>query len=326
MSRSVQHPLRPLARVAHSILLLILASAPAAAWATHGGPSTLEVLGRDADNTVYLLRKSEGGYDGPPEVLFLQLGQPGARLQAAPSYAPGQDPTDERLATIRTQIKALKSRLVALPKAPKADWSVVTKTRGKEFCPDTPWDDARLCDVLDVQFKAAGQQADHRFYAWPGHRAVQSAWRLADGGVLFIYRSTGMTTETGYAYDDAVLVRPSPTPATALPWTQGCSTTSCTVNVGSRSVIKQGPGLIKCVAQDGWLGCVHAPDEGANTEGWFVRLADGETIKFGADWVLETTGIGPDGLGVPKRDLTAPRWDTNFLVWGGRRFRRPPGK
>ena len=321
MSRSVSYSSQPFARIVRSALLFMCASLPAMAWATHGGRTTIEVLGQDGDDKVYLLRHSKSGADDPPELLFFQLAQPGAQVQRSPAFDgdPRVNGSQKAHAIFAANLKALKARLVPLNEAPGAGWSAVTTAGGKEACPQAVWQ-ARKCDVLDVKFTAAGQTVHRRFYAWPGPREVRSAWRLADGSVLFIYRYTGETIERGYAYDDAVLVRPAPLPTQALPWTQGCSKTECGVKVGSHYVIKTGPGLIKCVAEDGWLGCIHAPDASGYNQGWFVRLADGETTQFGAAQELETTGPEAE-----RRDLSAPRWDKGFLVWLKYRYRRPPG-
>jgi hypothetical protein len=292
-------------------LLLLCLSTPA--WATHSGPSTLEVLGQDGEGTVYLLRTTISGADGPPTLLFLRADQQGSQPQLAASWPRQWTPFEARL-------KTLKARLKPLKKAPRSTWSARTTVRGKAPCPETAWDTAHPCDVLDVHVTAAGQTVARRFYGWPGKRGVHAAWSLPDGGMLIIYRYVGQTFESGYAHEDAIRVRPSPAPSVVQPWTRGCSKTECAVKVGARYAIKTAPGHLECAAHGVWLGCVAAEVDSPYNNGWFVHLGTGETTRFGAELGIELTGEDEN----MRSYLPSPKWDGDYLVWRTQRLLRPP--
>ena len=274
----------------HSLLLIapLLVSSLLAtgAQATVGGAEEIEVLG-EADKRLYLVKRGARHLERPPTVYVydLRAGSPVARV----------DPVSNTggVAQVEAGIIALKKRLTALTPIPVEALGVTITVRGREPGPHST--DQVHCEVLDVRVAYDGQARTVREYAWPGTRGVISAAKTTTGHVIAIFRGLGITFETGYDLDTAIILPPPNSPPVApQAWSAGCArTTACTVKLQDTIVIQAAPGQLRCAESVRWLGCLwRGRGRNPGQRGWFVDRATGELRAFGVtpEWGWRVDG------------------------------------
>lgn len=264
--------IRPLFR---PLLSLVCALAPLLANATVGGPETIELLG-EADQRLYLVRRGAYAQDAPPIVYVYDLRSPWPVARVDPISRQGE------LGQVDAAIEELKSRLKPLTRIEPETVRVTVTARGREPGPFTS--DQAHCEVLDVHLGYGRRARTFREYAWPGARGVHAAAKTSTGHVIAVYRSIGVTFESGYELDTPVLLPPPDSPAPpARPWTAACKrTTACTVQLGDEIVIQAAPGTLRCAESARWLGCLwQGRSRRSQHRGWFVDRATGDLRAFG---------------------------------------------
>lgn len=277
------------ARAALTAALIIVALGvfvPTAVHATVGGDEVIEVLG-EVDQRLYLVKRGAAHLERPPMVYVydLRLASPVARV----------DPISNRggVAQVEAGIVALKKRLQPLLPVPVEALSVTVSVRGREPGPHST--DQVHCEVLDVRVSHQGSATTIREYAWPGTRGVVSAAKASSGHVIAIFRALGITFETGYELDTAIILPPAGArPLAPQPWTAGCArTTACTVKLKDTIVIQAAPGRLRCAEGGRWLGCLwRGRGRNPGQRGWFVDRATGALRSFGVtpEWGWRVDG------------------------------------
>lgn len=198
---------------------------PGVAGATVGGPSTLEVLGyAPADGKVYLLRHNEDSSDELPQLVYVPLrgSSVGREIEVKSWYGADRD-SDEAREAFEVRLAKLKRRLRQparrRPKVKLRAW----KKRDIEWT--APWDPSftKAGEQWRVRVAASGARAEatlDSFGCLPWtetcarvrvHEAV--GLPLADA-TLVIVESLGLADETGYAFQQALLL---PAPSTPDP-------------------------------------------------------------------------------------------------------------
>lgn len=256
-------------------LILLLICLPAWALATVGGPQTVELLG-ERDGKLYIAQRTADSSDRPATVYVydLSLAQPPARV----------DPVSRTggIAQVEAGIVALKKTLRPLKTVPVDSVGLRVAVTGRE--PGPHGIDQAQAEVLDITVSHGAVTRVVRGYAWPGARGVVAAGQTSTGHVIAVFRSLGLTFESGYELDMPIVLPP---PGKALPapkaWTAICKrTTACTVTLDGAIAIQAAPGTLRCVESGVWLGCLwRGRGRDPGQRGWFVDRRTAELRAFG---------------------------------------------
>jgi hypothetical protein len=255
--------------------LLPLLLLPFFSHATVGGPETVEILG-ERDNRLYLAHRVDDAAERPATVYVYDLrqAQPPARVDPV-SRTGGR-------AQVEAGILALKKTLRPLKTLTFDSVGLSVKVAGRE--PGPYGIDQAHSEVLDVTISHGTVSRTVRGYAWPGARGIVAAGQASTGHVITIFRSMGLTFETGYELDTPVLLPP---PGKSLPspkhWTAVCKrTTACTVTLDGEIAIQAAPGTLRCAEAGAWLGCLwRGRGRNPGQRGWFVDRRTAELRSFG---------------------------------------------
>lgn len=257
------------------LLLFALCALPLPALATVGGPETVEILG-ESDRRLYLVRRGAHAPDAPPIVYVYDLRQPWSVARVDPISRQGAyGEIDARIIELKKTLQPVQ------PVDPTTVRATVTRL-GSEPGPYTT--DQAHCEVLDIRVAYGRRARTFREYAWPGARGVHAAGKTSTGHVIVIYRSKGLTFESGYELDTPVLLPPPDSPAPPVrPWSASCKRlTACTVKLGDEIVIQAAPGRLRCAESTRWLGCLwRGRGRNPGQRGWFVDRATGDLRAFG---------------------------------------------
>lgn len=258
-----------------TLLLIFACLLPTPAAATVGGPETIEILG-EKEQRLYVVRRGAYAQDAPPIVYVYDLKSAWPVARVDPISRQGE------MGQVDAAVAKLKETLTPLTAIDPSTVRATVTRRGREPGPYTT--DQAHCEVLDIHLGYGKRGRTFREYAWPGAQGVHAAGKTSTGHVIVIYRSIGVTFESGYELDAAVLLAPPDRPAPPVrAWKAGCKrTTACTVTLADEIVIQAAPGTLRCAESARWLGCLwQGRSRRSQNRGWFVDRATGDLRAFG---------------------------------------------
>ena len=176
------------------------------AHATSGVPLEIQVLGWEpVDQKVYLLEHGYGEPGSPPQLSYLDRDgpDPDALIQVRSCYR-----LDEN--TLYDRLEQLEARLVPLEPLALTGLQSTERVTSVGPCADASPLDDRRCQQVDVALDWYGLRAELQIETW-GQGHVHGAWAIpGTEEPLVVYRHVGVTWESGYTRDHAVVLTAPP--------------------------------------------------------------------------------------------------------------------
>lgn len=172
------------------------------AFATVGGPRSVEVLGYDAGDAKLYWLVSEGGEGGELPRLYFLSGKTG-KVTAVSSWYKGEDGGEstfyERLAALRKRLKPSQGDWT------KLKWATSIVKRDDRDVEELPTATYDLQFSLSLADASASKKV--RSYYDPAVRPVD-LWVLPSGHAAVVIRYRGIWMEGGYDVDEVMVLPP----------------------------------------------------------------------------------------------------------------------